>query len=178
MYLSKSYEWFQLPGSDGGAVSTVVLPSKVKVKILPKKVIKQIWINKQVNEEKIFCLQKFHYTTEHTNNAMRHGSVGQPYPWYTLYQIVFTWRHGAMLVCRKNPKGIELFPNVKHFSLFFQEICTADGPVSEKDLYEYATAGQINLKKKQLLQKKGPCSPSRCYAVTFGVITPISEIKP
>lgn len=55
MYLSKSYEWFQLPGSDGGAVSTVVLPSKVKVKILPKKVIKQIWIHKQVNEEKIFA---------------------------------------------------------------------------------------------------------------------------
>ena len=83
------------------------------------------------------------------------------------------------MVYRKNPKGIELFPNVKNFSLFFQEICIADGHVSEKDRYKYAIAGQINLKKKkQLLQKKGPCSHSRCYAVTFGVITPISEIKP
>ena len=82
------------------------------------------------------------------------------------------------MVCRKNPKGIELFPNVKNFRLFFQEIYIGDGHVSEKDLYKYATAGQINLKKKQLLQKKGPCSPSRCYAVTFGVITPIGEIKP
>ena len=60
----------------------------------------------------------------------------------------------VMLVCRKNPKGIELFPNVKHFSLFFQEICTADGPVSEKDLYEYATAGQINLTKKTTIAEK------------------------
>ena len=155
MYLSKSYEWFQLPGSDGGAVSTVVLPSKVKVKILPKKVIKQIWINKQVNEEKIFCLQKFHYTTEHTNNAMRNGSVGQPYPWYTLHQIVFTWRHGGHVGVQKKSKGDwTLSYTVKHFSLFFQEICTADGPVSEKDLYEYATAGQINLKKKTTIAEK------------------------
>ena len=60
----------------------------------------------------------------------------------------------AMLVCRKNPKGIELFPNVKHFSLFFQEICIADGQVSEKDLYKYATAGQINLKKTNYSRKK------------------------
>ena len=59
-----------------------------------------------------------------------------------------------MLVCRKNPKGIELFPNVKHFSRFFQEICIADGQVSEKDLYKYATAGQINLKKTNYSRKK------------------------
>ena len=154
MYLSKSYEWFQLPGSDGGAVSTVVLPSKVKVKILPKKVIKQIWINKQVNEEKIFCLQKFHYTTEHTNNAMRHGSVGQPYPWYTLYQIVFTWRHGGHVGVQKKSKGDWTVPNVKHFSLFFQEICTADGPVSEKDLYEIRHSRTNKPEKKTTIAEK------------------------
>ena len=65
MYLSKSYKWFQLPGSDGSAVSTVVLSSKVKVKVLPKKVNKKTSVNKQVSEEQIFCL---HYTIEHTNN--------------------------------------------------------------------------------------------------------------
>ena len=170
MYLSKSYEWFQLPGSDGGAVSTVVLPSKVKVKILPKKVIKQIWINKQVNEEKIFCLQKFHYTTEHTNNAMRNGSVGQRYPWYTLYQIVFTWRHGGHVGVQKKSKGDwTLSYNVKHFSLFFQEICTADGPVSEKDLYEYATAGQINLKKNNYCRKKDRVAPAVAMLSPLGL---------
>ena len=59
-----------------------------------------------------------------------------------------------MLVCRKNPKGIELFPNVKNFRLFSQEIYIGDGHVSEKDPYKYATAGQINLKKKTTIAEK------------------------
>ena len=59
-----------------------------------------------------------------------------------------------MLVCRKIPKWIELFPNVKNFRLFFQQICIADGHVSEKDLYKDATAGQINLKKKTTIAEK------------------------
>ena len=60
----------------------------------------------------------------------------------------------AMLVCRKNPKGIELFPNVKHFSLFFQEICTADGPVSEKDLYEIRHSRTNKPEKKTTIAEK------------------------
>ena len=74
-----------------------------------------------------------------------------------------------MLVCRKNPKGIQLFPNVKHFSLFFQEICTADGPVSEKDLYEYATAGQINLKKNNYCRKKDRVAPAVAMLSPLGL---------
>ena len=58
-----------------------------------------------------------------------------------------------MLVYRKNPTGIWLFPNVKKFFFFFF-FCIAVGRVSEKDLHKYATAGHVNLKKKkQLLQK-------------------------
>ena len=161
MYLSKSYEWFQLPGSDGGAVSTVVLSSKVKVKILPKKVIKQIWINKQVNEEKIFCLQKFHYTTEPTNNAMRHGSVGQPYPLHFI--------SNRFHMTSRRPKEIEFFPNEKNFSLLFKEICTADGHVSEKYLYKYGTAGQINLKKTNYCRKKDRVAPAVAMPSPLGL---------
>ena len=53
----------------------------------------------------------------------------------------------------KIQRGLNSFLN--NFSLFFQEICIADGHVSEKDLYKYATAGQINLKKKTTIAEKG-----------------------
>ena len=56
-----------------------------------------------------------------------------------------------MVWYKKNPTGIVLFSNVKKFFFF----CIAFSRVSEKDLYKYATAGHVNLKKKQqqLLQK-------------------------
>ena len=75
-----------------------------------------------------------------------------------------------MLVCRKNPKGIELFPNVKNFRLFSQEIYIGDGHVSEKDLYKYATAGQINLKKKNnYCRKKDLVAPAVAMPSPLGL---------
>ena len=46
-----------MPGSDGGAVSTVVLPSKIEVKILPHKVTNKLHesINKSVKNKYFAC---------------------------------------------------------------------------------------------------------------------------